>query len=90
MQSTFVFDSLKQAGYIDHNDGRLTLDPRHSDWRSIVQPHIPISQDSLTADASPISEVMNAAYGMHEMAREGVEEALKFCLEDQTFLACAA
>jgi hypothetical protein len=90
MQSSLVFDSLKQAGYIDHNDGRLTLDPRHSDWRSLVQPHIPESQDSLTADASPISEVMNAAYGMHEMAREGVEEALTFCLEARTFLACAA
>ena len=35
--------------------------------------------DLLVADKSPIFEVMNVAWGFHEMSRDGVREALAFC-----------
>jgi hypothetical protein len=59
-------------------DGFLSQDPRRSDWRSILQDYAK-GGDSLVADRSPLSEVLNAASGMHEMTRNGVKEALDLC-----------
>lgn len=75
--------SLQDAGLLDEN-GYLLESPRRSNWRDALKTTTPIisavENDSLVADASPISEVMNVADGMHEMTRDGVKEALEFCL----------
>ena len=81
-QSNAIMQSLKGAGFLDA-EGLLREDPRRSAWRALVRPHVPQIQDSLEADQSPISEVLNVAYAKHEMARDGVEEALEFCLADE-------
>lgn len=78
-QSKRMVEALRKAGFLDSN-GYLQDDPRQSHWRETLKPIIDQSVDSLVADQSPISEVMNAAYGMHEMTRDGVKEALAFCL----------
>ena len=82
---------LKGAGIIDENTGELIRDPRQSRWRDALMqsPSEPAAGtplaflqrgDRLVADVSPISEVMNVAWGYHELARDGVREALEFCL----------
>lgn len=72
--------ALRSAGMLD-NEGHLNSNPRRSNWRETFQEaKVDLHQDSLIADQSPLSEVMNTAYGQHEMARDGVKEALEFCL----------
>lgn len=78
-QSKRIVEAFSKAGLID-SDGYLVDDPRGSHWRATLNTIVNKDVDSLMADQSPISEVMNAAYGMHEMTRDGVEEALDFCL----------
>ena len=63
----------------------LRHDPRSSDWRRYIQPVLSSSSgssgsstDSLKADASPISEIMNIAYAFHEMTDEYVADAIEF------------
>jgi len=63
--------------YLDPETKLLREDPRQSDWRRVIEP---LTSDSLVADASPISEMTNVAWGMHEMSREGVQEALELVL----------
>ncbi|CAJ1890912.1 unnamed protein product [Cylindrotheca closterium] len=75
--SESMVQSLQQGGFLD-SQGYLKDDPRGSDWRSAVQPFA--ESDTLMADQSAISEVMNAAYSMHEMSREGVAKGLDFCM----------
>jgi len=76
-----MVQDLKDAKLIDDN-GLLEIDPRKSDWRPVLQKHADKINDSMIADASPISEVMNVAWGMHEMARDGVKDALDFLMKD--------
>jgi hypothetical protein len=86
-RSTSIVNSLKKDGYID-DVGFLLQDPRQSDWRLAVRQFS--GSDNLIADESPLSEVMNVAYGMHEMTRDGVLEGLDFCLQLQTKQSCTA
>merc|ERR1719232_1654288 len=77
--SNAMFESLLEEGYIDDETHELKDDPRKSKWRDVIfsklsSPH----NDSLVADASPISEVMNVAYARHEMTNDGAREALEF------------
>eukprot|EP00980_Cylindrotheca_fusiformis_P020986 scaffold7987_cov200-Cylindrotheca_fusiformis.AAC.15 len=85
--SRSIVDSLKSGGYVDEA-GFLLEDPRQSDWRSAVRTFS--GSDSLIADESALAEVMNVAYGLHEMTREGVREGLDFCLQLQTEQPCSA
>jgi hypothetical protein len=62
------------------NDGFLKEDPRRSTWRTVLQ-RFTSPDDSLAADKSPLSEVLNVAWGTHELARDGVEEALAVLLQ---------
>lgn len=69
--------SLQQAfltkGLIDSNTLKLVDDPRQSEWRSIAKaalPHWIPSMDSLRADSSAISEILNVAWNMHELTDE--------------------
>jgi hypothetical protein len=86
-RSTSIVNSLKKDGYID-DVGFLLQDPRQSDWRLAVRQFS--GSDNLIADESPLSEVMNVAYGMHEMTRDGVLEGFDFCLQLQTKQSCNA
>ena len=81
-QSEKLTSSLKRNGLLD--DGNyLRESPRKSNWRDVIKPLLPLAgleRDQLQPDRSPISEVMNVAEGVHEMTRDGVKEALEFCL----------
>ncbi len=81
---------LTKGGFLNPETGELIVDPRknHEDWsRTLHQASSPAltftKGDSLVADQSPIFEVLNVAWGYHEMAREGVQEALEFCMQQQ-------
>lgn len=80
LQSKDMFQSLKDHEWLDSN-GYLTKDPRRydSEWSDVLRPLIPVEQDTLIADQSSMSEVLNVAYSMHELSRDGVQEALTFC-----------
>merc|ERR1719362_82731 len=71
--------ALGMAGMLDEA-GFLREDPRTSNWRYTLRPLVPVTEDSLEADRSPIAEALNMAWGLHEMTAEGCEEALSFCL----------
>ena len=82
-RSQRMVESLRDHGWVDDDkeDGLLTRDPRqHSDWRQVLAPFASEVGDSMVADESALSEVLNCAYGMHEMSRDGVREALTFLL----------
>ena len=84
--------SSNHDNLLDADTRLLLTDPRHSDWQRLVRPILAASatatttststyQDSLVPDQSPLSEVLNVAYGMHEMSRDGVAPALDFLLQ---------
>jgi hypothetical protein len=58
----------------------LRNDPRRSDWRSVLAPFAASMGDSMVADKSALSEVLNVAWGMHEMSRDLVKESFEFIL----------
>jgi hypothetical protein len=76
-RSPAMVDALETNGLLQ--DGFLTQDPRKSNWRMHLAP-LALKNDSLVPDQSEISEVLNCAWGMHEMTRDGVHEALSFLL----------
>ena len=75
-----MVQALHQHGHLD-SENKLIQDPgRFNDWVSALRPLVAMAQDSLEKDESPIREVLRVAYGKHEMTRDGVAEALDFCL----------
>ena len=58
------------------SNGMLADDPRRTGWWTVLLPHIPSSIDSLVADESPVSEVLNAAYAMHEFTDMHIDALL--------------
>eukprot|EP00543_Licmophora_paradoxa_P009840 CAMPEP_0202463666 /NCGR_PEP_ID=MMETSP1360-20130828/59087_1 /ASSEMBLY_ACC=CAM_ASM_000848 /TAXON_ID=515479 /ORGANISM="Licmophora paradoxa, Strain CCMP2313" /LENGTH=223 /DNA_ID=CAMNT_0049086661 /DNA_START=75 /DNA_END=746 /DNA_ORIENTATION=- len=78
-QSTDLVKALKSANMLD-TSGLLSEDPRKSNWRSVLA-NLEVHGDTLEADESPISEVLNVAWSMHEMSRDGVSQALDFLLK---------
>lgn len=78
-QSTTMVNALEEATFLDSTTKQLRQDPRQSNWRDVLRPHAGTS-DHLVADESPISEVMNVAWGMHEMTRDGVREAIQYIM----------
>jgi hypothetical protein len=76
--STKIFQFLKKGDFLDTN-GELIRDPRGSDWRGVLKgADLNLGTDSLQADLSPISEVLNVAYAMHELTSEYMTETLAF------------
>jgi len=65
---------LVEAKYLDEKLMLIT-DPRRSDWRTIIGD---IEGDTLVADESPISEVMNVAWAQHELVATHIEDILDF------------
>ena len=70
-------EALEKSGLL--KDGFLTQDSRESDWRSHLA-SLALEQDPLVLNKSAISSILNVAWGMHEMSRDGVREALSFLL----------
>lgn len=78
LKSPQMVQTLHAAGILS-DEGMLVEDPRQSGWRLLLAPFA--VNDTLRADQSPLSEVINAAWGMHEMTRDGVHEGLEFLLQ---------
>ena len=76
--SNKLHTSLLEYGYIDKNNYELIDDPRQSNWRDIVKKILPKNEDSLISDLSPLSELMNVAYGQHEITDEYLNEIFIF------------
>lgn len=74
-----IYDGLNEKGHLD-KDGFLMADPRRSSWRDIVKKSVDLGilSDGLKADSSPISEEMNVAFAMHELAAQCTEEMMGF------------
>jgi len=69
-----VVAALRRSGFIDER-GYLVEDPRRSNWRDTVREAVPAA-DTLVADASPVSEIMNVAFAQHEFTDAHLEESL--------------
>ena len=69
-----VFKALRDGGFLDA-EGYLADDPRRSPWRDAVRRHVP-AEDTLVADASRLSEALNAAYAMHEFTDQHLGRTL--------------
>ena len=68
-----IMEAFHKDKRIDEH-GFLVEDPRNvPTWRESLPDF------DLVADRSPISEAMNVAYGMHEMTRDGMQEAFDYC-----------
>ena len=76
-RSRAMVEALEKSGLL--KDGFLTQDSRESDWRSHLA-SLALEQDPLVLNKSAISSILNVAWGMHEMSRDGVREALSFLL----------
>lgn len=72
-----IHKALLAAQLIDSASFLLLEDPRRSDWRVALQKALPEvfpSQDSLIADESPLSELMNVAWAYHEITDDSLKE----------------
>ena len=70
-----AFQALRDGGFVDAS-GFLVDDPRRTNWRDAVRPVVPEAVDSLVADASPVSEVLNVAWARHEFTDAHLEEQM--------------
>lgn len=78
--------ALLKAGMLHKSTLKLNEDPRESSWREVLQTALPqyIPQfDSLIADRSAISELLNMAWAMHEITDEFTKEMFDFFLSHQ-------
>jgi len=73
--SKLMVAALREAELIDKS-GKLLENPRGSPWRECLKKFA--GSDSLVADKSPISEVLNVAFAQHEMSSEFVDEMIDF------------
>jgi len=74
-----VLDAFRAGGLLD-KDGFLLQDPRGSDWREVLIAKEKVPQgDSLIADESPLSELLNVAFARHEFTSQFGLEPLDFC-----------
>ena len=70
-----AFQALRDGGFVDAG-GMLVDDPRRTNWRDALRPVIPEAVDSLIADASPVSEVLNVAWARHEFTDAHLDASL--------------
>jgi hypothetical protein len=75
--SASLVEALSKAGLVG-KDGFLSADPRSSTWRDVAAKVLPATKDSLVADASGVSELLNLAWAQHEITDERLEEQLDF------------
>ncbi|CAM9219610.1 unnamed protein product, partial [Ectocarpus fasciculatus] len=76
--SRAIYQALKEnSAFTDL--GYLRADPRHSNWRSwLADIKDDLKPDGLIADKSPIAEVLNVAYALHEITSEHMDSTLNF------------
>lgn len=82
--SATLVAALKEAGFVDGTSGRLKYDPRSSDWRPVATKALPAvfpALDTLKADESPVSELLNLAWGEHEITDEYLDETMQWFLD---------
>ncbi|KAA8496894.1 hypothetical protein FVE85_0623 [Porphyridium purpureum] len=75
-----IVNELKKQSFIDVT-GFVKQNPRKSQWREAVWVAVPEAKelnDSLIADLSPISELLNIAYSEHEITAEFDREIFDF------------
>jgi hypothetical protein len=70
-----AFRALRAGGFVDAG-GMLVDDPRRTNWRDAVRPVVPEAVDSLVADASPVSEILNVAWARHEFTDAHLDASL--------------
>jgi len=78
--STRLVSALQNEKLID-SEGLLVQDPRQSGWRKVAAkalPHLVPNVDSLVADQSGISELMNLAWAAHEITDENISGVFEF------------
>ena len=86
---------LTEAGILGTDNGELIKEPRQSrkQWTNALWSAAASASsilafqkrgDRFIPDRSPISEVLNVAWGFHEISRDGVREALEFCVARQS------
>ena len=78
--SASLVEALRGAGLLG-KDGFLSEDPRSSAWRDVTAKVLPATKDSLVADASGVSELLNLAWAQHEITDERLSEQLDFMKE---------
>ena len=80
-----LIKALRARHFIDAED-QLTSDPRRSTWRGTVRPIVAkhgVVTDSLVADESPMAEILNVAYGLHECTSTEIDAVLSFLLDEE-------
>lgn len=68
---------LTSAGVLT-DEGELVEDPRMSDWRDAVHGLTELGGDTLVPDSSPLSEVLNVAWAMHEIFSDADDAMFKW------------
>ena len=72
-----LVQGFRDANLLD-SQNFLIDDPRQSKWRGVVKRALPGVGDTLLADQSAISELLNVAYCKHEITAEHMEQTLTF------------
>ena len=83
VDSRTLVQSLMAAGHLS-KDGQLLEDPRRSDWRpaaSKALPGVVPNIDSLVADESGISELLNMCWAQHEISNDNLHLMYDFMAE---------
>eukprot|EP01040_Poterioochromonas_malhamensis_P024394 gene24394-30161_t len=83
-ESRTIQAALKNSNMLD-DKLLLVEDPRGSNWREIVKAAVPNleERDSLVADQSPISELLNFAWDMHEITDDYLPEIFAWFKENR-------
>ena len=78
-ESKLIVGAFYLKGIVD-NKGMLLSDPRESNWRDAVLHALPDIRevDSLVENESAISELMNVAWGNHEITDEFLDDVYDF------------
>jgi len=79
-QASIVEAALQQAGLVQA-DGRLKQDPRASAWRQApgLRAFMAATNDTLVADESSLSELLNVVWARHEFTAKFASQMLDFC-----------
>lgn len=77
--SELIVSTLLKHNFITES-GVLLKDPRVTDWRTKLQEVLP--NMNYMPDESPISELLNMAYGMHEISDQHIDGvSARYCLK---------